>query len=339
MTTDQPPTISKALSEVLAAQRSHLNARTAEVRHRYPAFDTAAFTAFLRTGLDSIASCVAEVVPERTTVAVLTAFDIALELVAQELAGPSARNNLIERAWVSVAPRYARLIADDPANALGLLSNAVLHISTIQGARVEEWLMGMLTMAEHVNSISGLRSVGQVMAWRAGLAHFREGALQNLDALPEATAVKAVGANELQTWPEIRHQFLADCWWSPDNKRQKISQVGIEVGQFTGFGGTFAQPPEVRAVQNGFLVKSFKRYSLLIADVYGSLLLPATSEEFASAGKSSYSAAKAVGSTVVIGERRIELDLPADGLMIVENQHTIVVTSAYSHSIRLFPRQ
>jgi len=337
--TDQQATISVALAEVLATHRSQLNAHVAEARHRYPAFDTAAFSAFLKTGLDSIAQSVSELAPERTVPVVLAAYDIALELVAQELAGSAARNSLIERLWVSVAPRYARLISQDPINVLGLLSNAVLHVSNTPEARVEDWLFGMSTMAEHVDSINNLRSVGQVMAWRAGLAHFREGALHCADAMPEAMALRAVGADGAQTWQEVRDKFRSDPWWSPDAKRQEISRAGIDVGQFTGFGGTFAQPPEVRAAANGFLVKSLSRYSFLVADAYGSLLLPATSEEFASVGKSGYSNAKVAGSTLVINDRRIELDFPADGLTITENQHTIAVTSSYSHSIRLFPRQ
>lgn len=337
--TDQQAVISVALANVLAAQRAQLNARVAEARHRYPAFDTAAFSAFLKTGLDSIAKSVSEVAPERTVPAVLAAYDIALELVAQELAGPAARNSLIERLWVSIVPRYARLVSEDPINVLGLLSNAVLHVSNTSEARVEDWLLGMSTMAEHVNSTSHLRSVGQIMAWRAGLAHFREGALHCADAMPEAMALRAVGADSAQTWQEVRDKFGSDPWWSPDAKRQEISRAGIDVGQFTGFGGTFAQPPEVHAATNGFLVKSMNRYSFLVADAYGSLLLPATSEEFAGVGKSGYSDAKVVGSTLVINDRRIELDFPTDGLTITENQHTIAVTSSYSHSIRLFPRQ
>lgn len=333
------PHVSAALAAVLASGRAHFNARVVEARHRYPAFDAAAFAAFLRTGLDSVTRSVAAVAPERTTSVVLAAYDIALELVAQGLAGPGARTDLVERVWVTLAPRYARLVAAEPVEVLGALSNAVIHIANVPTARVDDWLDGMAALAGHADSGERMRSLGQVMAWRAGLAHFRDGALCCADALPESVALLAVGADGAQNWSEIRDAYRVNPWWSSQTERCEAVRNGMEVGQFTGFGGTFAEPPEVRMGAQGFFVRSADRFSLLIADVYGAVLLPATAEEFAQAAVATPDPSVIlIGSHIAIGDRRVDLDLPADGLALAGNENTVAVTSPYTHAIRLLPR-
>jgi hypothetical protein len=43
------------------------------------------------------------------------------------------------------------------------------------------------------------------------------------------------------------------------------------------------------------------------------------------------------GSQLVIGSRRVMLDLPAEQLAIVCNAHTAAITSPFTHAIRLLP--
>jgi len=330
--------VSATLAEVLAAGRPYFNARVAEAKHHHPNLDTDAFAAFLRTGVDSVVGSVAAVAPEMTTSVAMAAFDIALQLLSQGLAGPHARSDLVDRVWADLAPRYARLVAAEATEVLGALSNAVIHIANVPNARVDDWLAGMALLAEHADSSATLRLFGQVMAWRAGLAHFRDGALRGADSLPEPVALIALGADSASNWAEIREAYRANRWWSTQAERRAAACTGIEVGQFTGFGGTFSQPPEVRADGQGFFVRSADRFSLLIADAYGAVLLPATAQEFAKAAVAPNLPVSLVGVSIVIGDRRIELGLPVDGLAVAANEHTIAVTSPYTHSIRLLSR-
>jgi hypothetical protein len=338
MTSLAPP-VSDALAAVLTSGRAHFNSRVSEARHRYPAFDAMAFAAFLRTGLDSVARSVAEITPERTAPVVLDAYDIALELVAQGQAGAGARNDLVERVWTELVPKLARLVVAEPVDVLGALSNAAIYIASVPTARGSDWLDGMVALAQHADSNAILRSLGTIMAWRAGLAHFREGALQCADALPESLALLAVGANDTTNWPAIRDAYRANPWWSPLPSARDAILNGMDAGQFTGFGGTFAQPPTVRACPQGFLVRSADRFSLLVADIHGAVLLPATPDEYASAEKATtYPPVQITRYQLLIGDRRIDTDLPEDGFAAVGNEHTIAVTSPYSHLIRLLPR-
>ncbi len=334
-----PPPVSPLLAGLLAAGRDHFNARVAEVRRRQPSFDAPAFAGFVRTAIDPLAQCVDALAPGRTGAVVVAAFDIALELVAQGLAGPGARSDALDRAWLALAPGLAPRIAADPFEVLGTLSNAIVHLGGVPGARVDAWIAGMAALASHADSNASLRALGQVLAWRAGLAHFRDGALACADALPAATALLAVGAAPAAQWPQVRDALRADPWWSPDPARREAVQRGIAFGSFSGFGGRFAAPPEVRADSLGLLVRSADRTFLLRADACGAVLLPADAAEFDQAASTLAGPPfRLDGTCLTVGPRRIDLDLPADGLAIAASTHTLAVSSPWTHAIRLVPR-
>lgn len=334
--------ISEPLARVLAAGRTQFNARFTEARHRYPMLEPASFSAFLATGVDALVCAVAPLAPERVPSVVLVAYDMALELVSQELAGPRARTDLLDRVWQDLAPRYPRLLADNPAELLGVLTNAAVTLGKMSHVRTEQWLSGMAELSPRVDSMASLRALGQIMAWRSGVAHYRTGAMAVADQLPEALALAAVGAPAHALWADVRARLLVDPWWSPHNKAQPpatLPEQGKQVGQFTGFGGVFRVPPEIRASNDGFCVKSADQYFLLRADAFGAVFLPADREEFIeSTPHDRVNAPVLQGSTLAIDGRHIELDLPTDGLTLAWNTHTVAVSSLYTFSIRLFPR-
>lgn len=341
--------VSAPFAQVLAGGRAQFNARAAEARRRWPAFDTAAFAGFLQDGVDGFVAAVAAAAPDRTGSVALAAYDIALELVGQGLAGPQARSPLVDRLWREVLPAYARVAAAHPAEVAGMLTNAVVHLGTVEGARPEAWMAAMRSLASRIETPEQLRAVGQVAAWRCGLAHFRAGALRAADGLPEPLALAALGvpaqsasaAGEnaaAPSWAQVRQRLLDDPWWTPDT--DGAPHPGIEFGRFAGFGGAFAEPPLVRACPDGFLVKSAQRYGLLVADAFGAVLHPATPEDFAQGQTERITGAVALqGNRLAIGARTIELDLPAGDISVTHNAHTVAVTSPFTHAIRLLPLQ
>ncbi len=333
--------VGTALADVLAAGRSRFNQRVAEVRQRQPSFNTEAFATLVRTGLNAVAQSVAAVAPERTPAAVAAAYDIALELVAQGLAGPGARHTVVDRVWTDVAPRCAHLVALQPTEVLGALSNAASHLGGVATARVDEWLHEMARLAAHAPSVGALKALGQVAAWRAGLAHFRDGALAAADTLAPPLALLALGDDgtlAADEWPRVRDAHRADRWWCLLPQRRDAARDGLEVGSFVGLGGSFAQPPRVRACAQGFVVQSAERFSLLVADVYGAMLLPSSAPEFEQAQPELRpSTAVLSGTQLLLDGRRIDLDLPQDGLAVTHNGVAVALTSPYSHAVRVYP--
>lgn len=320
--------ISSAFASILASGRAQFNGRAAEARRRFPSLDMAAFGAFLHDGVDPLVVAVAAAAPERVGSATLAAYDMALELVGHGLAGPAAKNPFVNTVWRELAPSFAPLLATAPVDVLGMLSNAAIHIASVAGARPAQWQRELAALAAQIVTLAQLRAVGQVLAWRAGVAHFRQGALAAADTLPPALALAAFGEPGAQ-WPQVRAQLLDYPW--------RGNADGREFGSFTGLGGDFRTPPQVRATDDGFIVRSAERHYLLVADAYGAVLHGATAQEFEQANTGMPSSVRLDGATVHLGARSIALDLPAGDIALAANAHTLAITSPWTHAIRLLP--
>lgn len=328
--------ISRAYADVLAAGRSGFNSRVREAQRIFPAFRADAFLWFLEAGVDGVALAVEQVDRSRLPSAVLAAYDVALELAGRSLVGPSARSQVLAEAWRGLFPRLAHLIAAQPAQVLRMLSNAIIHLEGIGGARIGQWTGELAALAPHLESGEQLRVAGQVLAWRAGAAHFRAGAIAAAAALPEALALRAFGAHGWDSWQAFRSGVENDPWWAGSDPHALSER---HVGCFSGFGGHFAMPPEVRAAGDVFFVKAGDRHFLLIADAYGAVLQPAGAEEFEQAHPVQPRCEHTLrDGMLLVGSRRIDLDVPEVGLAVCATAATIAIASPYTHVIRLLAR-
>ena len=185
--------VSESFARVLAAGRPQFNARVAEARRRTSGLALDEFTAFLEKGVDGVVAAVDAVAPARTPAVVQAAFETALVLVASGLVGPASRSPFVDRLWMEVLPRLAERIAESPAQVLGSLSNAVVHLAATPGVRSDEWLGHMAAIAPRAASLAQLLELGKVLAWRSGAAHFRAGALGAVGGVPPPMAVAAPG--------------------------------------------------------------------------------------------------------------------------------------------------
>lgn len=320
--------ISPAFAAILASGRAQLNGRAAEARRRFLALDMAAFGAFLHDGVDPLVAAVAAAAPERAGSVTLAAYDMALELVGHGLAGPAAKNPFLNTVWRELVPSFAPLLAAAPVEVLGMLSNAAIHLGAVAAARPAQWQRELAALAPQVATVAQLRAVGQVLAWRAGVAHFRQGALAAADTLPPALALDAFGEPGAQ-WPQVHAQLMANPW--------RGNADGREFGSFTGLGGDFGTPPQLRATLDGFVVRSAERHYLLVADAYGAVLHGATAQEFELAQTGVPASVRLDDATVHVGARSIALDLPPGDIALAANAHTLAITSPWTHAIRLLP--
>jgi hypothetical protein len=328
--------ISRAFAEVLAAGRSGFNHRVREAQRRFPAFRTDGFLWFLEEGVDAVSVAVEQADRSRLSAAVLAAYDVALELAGRSLVGPAAHSQSLAEAWRGLFPRLAHLIAAQPAQVLGMLSNAIIHLDGIAGARTGQWTEEFAALAPYIESIAQLRIVGQVLAWRAGAAHFRAGAIAAAPALPEALALRAFGAVGWSAWEAFRAHVEHDPWWGGSDLHAMQER---RVGSFSGFGGPFAMPPEIRAVGEVFFVKSGDRHFVLVGDAYGAVLQSAGAEEFEQANAVQARSGHSLrDGMLLVGTRRIGLDVPEQGLAVCATAATIAIASPYTHVIRLLAR-
>lgn len=307
-------TLSVVLVRELAAARPRFNALVATARRARSGFDTAALADAVATRLDPLAMAVEAVVPDRTALVVDAGFALSVTLVDHALSGE--RRLLVDRVWREVAVPLAAVVAERPEPALAMLTNAALKLAATPGARVDEWMVRMAGLAPLIDAET-LAGAGQVVAWRAGMAHYRDGALAAADALPEALALAAIGVEG--SWTQVRAALAADRWWTPQGRA-----VGTRFGGFTGFGGPFAAPPEVRGGAEGVFVRSTTRVGLLVADAWGATLHPADVAEFDAARAASRAPAVPPG-------------LPADDLRAAITADTIVFASPHSHFVEIKP--
>lgn len=321
--------VSTVLVRTLAVARPWFNERVAEARQRQPGFDVDALRDFISTELDAVATAVAGAEPDRVGDAVQVAYEIGIELVGQRLLGPKARLPWVRHAWGAIVPTAGHLVARSPRDTLGALSNAAVQTGSTPGVRTEQWIELLAAAAPQCTDLDMFRRAGAVCAWRAGMVHLRDAALASGGHLPTRLAMVCLGldpdAHGESTWSRLR----ADRWCTPD-----VTPVtGHVLGGFTGFGGTFPEPPGIRADATGFIARAGERVYALEADVFGAAALSADVERFEAAGEAS-----AKLSRVVRDALAARLQVPEEDLIAVAHGgQSLVAASPWSHRIYVGP--
>src|SRR6187431_1967457 len=176
--------LSEAFVRVLSARRIDYNAQFLAARRASPELDEEAFKVFLATSLDPLVSAVAALEPAALIEVVDTAYGVGLELLSQRLAGPRAHSTVLDNGFQQLFPLLARFIARAPNAVLPRLCNALHQLATLPGARPDEWCRALARLAPDLQSVEELLGLGQVLAWLAGLSHYRQSALALCRSLP-----------------------------------------------------------------------------------------------------------------------------------------------------------
>jgi len=322
--------VSPTLATLLASRRALFNQSVADARHRWPSLDMGAFSQFVRDTLDPLCLAVDGDDPAATGAVCEVAFELGLQLVAHGQAGPRARQPWVDIAWRTLAPTLAPLLRREPQAVLGTVANAVLRMAEQPGVALQAWIDNLARHGAHCASVQQLRTLGAVAAWRAGMAQMREPALHALDALPVALAAGVLGAaaDSADALPE---RLRADRWHHP----QPGTPAGHSLGAFSGFGGPFPTPPQVRATAQGFVVRSGEQHFLLLADAFGAALLPAHADEFAAALAQALPAA----SAATLAQRHLPVTAVRHEMQASAGEAGIVLFSAWSHGLHVLPPQ
>lgn len=339
--------VSAALASILRSGRSDFNARFIAARHIYPDLQPEAFTEFLRTAVDDLVRAVHAVAADRVGEVTIAAYDAALELVGQKLAGPeantSSRLRLVDEGWRRVLPIIAPLVATAPVRLISGVCNAIHQLASTPSARPKEWIEITEKLGPQCTDPNMFLKLGQVAAWKAGFAHFRQGAIVAGDALPEALVLSALGAKSDSTWMDLRARLLSNPWFDPSGAGEESSVIRVagQVGSFRGFGGLFVEPPLVVATGEYFLARSNSECWLLTADLFGATFHRASIEEFESATQRSQLPAnlEIEGLRLSLNGERVELPAVGEVTSVAANGTTVALTARLTHSIVLIARQ
>jgi hypothetical protein len=264
------------LADALKRGREPYNARFAQARRLSRKLNPEDLAWCLAHLADPIARAVHSVDPARVDSVVEALYDLAVDLLAKDALGPASRHPAINRAWAELGPAAARFLVQEPRLAAAALSNAAYHLAQETGTGLDRWLEDMKRLAPLCPDAAAFLAVGQVIAWRAGLAHFRASAIQVWHRLPEPLGQAALGIDPAASPPprEALIQALADPWQDPagaGSARKFELALVARVGGFRGFGGPFISPPEVTQTEGTILAFDREYCHALYADAFGAV--------------------------------------------------------------------
>jgi hypothetical protein len=319
------PRVSPEFASVLRSGRDLFNARFAEAKHQYGALDPQAFLDFLRTSLDPLVVAVSALGRECASPVVQAAYDVGLALVGQGLAGPRARTPYLDACFSRALPALAHLLVRSPEATLALVCNATHHIGAVHGGRPEQFVERLTQLSSLLSDFETLERAGRVLAWQAGLAHFREAALAELPNLPATLEREVLGVQNDADVSAVVARLHSDPWYDPTSGAQPTERW---VGAFRGFGGLFGAPPRVTTSEGRLLVASGDTFWLVFADAYGATFHRATPSEVARAAP--FRSGKVV-------PRNIERAARGEVVSWVKLPTTIACSYARSHALLLVP--
>jgi hypothetical protein len=266
------------LVEALRADGEALNGRFRRRQQAGARIDGTAFQEHLRTTVNNLIGGVARVRPERIRAVLDGLFDVSLDLFAASLLGPVTKHPHVQAAWREVLPQAARLLAQEPRQVAGCVSNAVDHLAAHPAARPGEWIDGMGKLAAHCESVAQWLDAGKVLGWRAGLVQYRAAALRVARALPWKLAARCFDTPDdvpEADWYERLDRMETDRWYAPFTAPAEATSRCLRLvgttGGFRGFGGPCRRLPNVSAEGDRLLVTDGDETMQLLVDVFGTM--------------------------------------------------------------------
>lgn len=319
--------VSNVMGQVLKARRPYFNQCILEARHKLVSFDAESFRIFLQNQVDPLIIAVNEINSGAVYQAVSDAYELSIELIGKNLAGPSSKSDTVNIAWQICAPNYAHLIALDPYRLLGSLTNAALKVASFDNASLDQWFREMNSLSKLIKTLDEFFIAGNIVAWRSGLAHLRKTALNAGAKLPKELAIKAISSTDYQDPTVIYQKLLVDPWAGLTSFSDYNFQ---KTGKFIGYGGALEFPPEIQVSDEDIFVKSGTNYFQLFADSFGAVLLPTDKLMFQMARQPKIS--NSINSNGAIGKAALKL-FPKDYINVVKNSKNTILYSPYSYSI------
>jgi hypothetical protein len=253
---------------VLESRRDAFNARFAAARRASRTLEGEVVLAWLGETLAPIVEAVGQIAPDRAEPVAERLYAVGLDLLSRDLLGPAARRGALNEGW-KLLPALAGRLSQEPERLARALSNAWLALE--QGGRADGWTLRLLELDPLCDGLDELLEAGKVLAWRCGLARYRESALDVAVSLKPAliAAIFDVPVADEAARAALLARLLADPWADPAGARVTPLRVVARVGAFRGLGGPFLRPPRVALVEGRLLASDGDETVSLHADRFG----------------------------------------------------------------------
>jgi len=316
-----------AAAEALEKGRERYNAAFLAARKGGAALDPQAFLQHIQSVVLPIVDQVSARMTERTVGVMDALYSVSIQLFAASLLGPGAKTAAVTRVWAELLPGLTHLLMRDPQRVAAMLSNAAHNIAGTPEARFDSWLNDLLRIAPQCSDVNGLLEAGKIAAWRAGMAHYRKGALAAVKSLPPALAQAA-----LQAPVEMAARWQSDPWAAEGG--QSSLAIIARAGAFRGYGGRFIRPPRVWSSANLLFANDGEGTWQLIADRFGCVFVR---HDVSPRNESAGVSVKPDG-LVIFPDQRAKFAELASPTSFAFDGVTLAVTIPTSHSIFLVAR-
>lgn len=184
---------------------------------------------------------------------------LALDLIGKQLLGSEGPFALIETGWRELFCAYPALFVQDPRRAIAAISNALVQLCQHSGADPARWLHELQRLGGACEQLDDFLALGQILAWRCGMAHYRKGALALLPGLPDSLKAHLLAGQSLADWQD-------SPWTGLPLKGLGIVYV---TGRYAGWGGRLHEPPRLGFEGDALLVADSLACWYLFADAWG----------------------------------------------------------------------
>ncbi|MEN3333294.1 MAG: hypothetical protein V7641_2659 [Blastocatellia bacterium] len=335
-----PPFIEGPFAEALKRGRDRFNTKFAYARRRFPALDGEAVKEHLRVMVAPIAEAVSATAADSMEAVVEALYDLSLELIGGGFIAAESRYPALLRAWREMLPRLTHLVAREPSRFVGAVTNAVYNLSTTATARPTFWIDAMTRLGGECADVQAFLEAGKVVAWRSGLAHYRDGALAACLNLDDRLARAALGLPDVETPPmaTIIERLRQDRWLAPaaashsSNQEKRLHMVAA-VGAFRGFGGVFVEPPRVLLHEGEWLAYDRESCWMVTADLFGATFHRAGNRPPAADRPAQFDFKIDRRGNVMKAAQAATFAYLADASSSAATDTTMAVTLPHSHSI------
>ena len=340
---DEIVSVSNTFAETLKRGRERYNTKFALARHVYPALDGETFSAHLAKVVGPIVEVVAKENREKIDVITDALYDLSLELIGKDFFGRQVRYPAMLEGWEFLLPLIPNLLVQDALTITSSITNAIYNLSVETSARPRFWLEIMAEIGSRCSDVAAFLEAGKIVAWRAGLAHYREGALKACRSLKPEIACLCLGIDETQNVIDLESwliQLERDPWLNPSEvsnglKKEQRLRIVREVGAFRGFGGLFIAPPRISYSDGQFLVYDTEQWWMMTADIFGATFHRLGQSLSGVKNVLNFNARIDSQGRVTMNGHQASFYTLADGTSFASDDTTLAVTVPLSHSIYL----
>jgi hypothetical protein len=268
---------SAALKAYFQAERDTCNQMVASVRHQYPNLNLDDFNWFLTDCLDPVVRTLDGQSNQITFHIAHVGFKYGLELASFNWLKVETKKALLFKVWNDLYPRVDSVLKESPSELFAGTSNSLNNILAFGEDKPNVWLDLMIKSCDEISSIEQFKVIGVVAAWLAGLAQYRDIALQKINELPDAVTRKLFKLSDSHDLNYHFDQLKTSRWFEPQQIKTSPTATIREkyrIGKCSFFGGDFPLPPKIFVEGDQLYVLSDTHIWRLYADSFGATLIP-----------------------------------------------------------------